>query len=182
MPRTFTARRDSVDVKNPSNVVPFATSQTRRIDAHILRLADELLVTILNYLDGPRESVAFDRRAYLSVESFAPPERLSPTRVQDLGSFRRTCRRFAKVGIVAQFQKVSIRFSNQDLDRLDHIASSPHLACQVKRFSYLVPYFYVDGKYTCVMISGSANTAHIQDETTSNKYFLASWRAREDWM
>jgi hypothetical protein len=139
----------------------------------ILRLATEELLTILDFLwDEPQKSITFDRRAYLSQESFRLPPPPSATRAQDLSNWRRTCKKFSIVGASLQFQRVSTRFSVHDLDRLDNIASWPHLATEVRKFIYLVPYFYPDGMYS-ESIYRLTELTFVQDAIGSKTYFLA---------
>ena len=112
----------------------------------IQRLSNELLRDILDHIEAdPEKLVSLDRRAYLSQESFRPPPPPQPDQAQDIGHFRLTCKRFSELGAVHQFARVTTRFSRKGLKRLDHIASQPHLTRHVKKFSYMVPYFYVEG-------------------------------------
>ncbi|KAL9599111.1 MAG: hypothetical protein Q9219_004069 [cf. Caloplaca sp. 3 TL-2023] len=112
---------------------------------NIQKLSSELLKDILDFIDAdPDKTVNIDRRAYLSVESFRLPSPPAPSRAHDVGSFRLTCRRFAEIGIPYQFSKVATRFSYHGLERLEKICSQKHLAKHTRKFSYLVPYFYID--------------------------------------
>jgi len=112
----------------------------------ILKLSNELLREILDLIEAdPEKQVNLDRRAYLSVESFKAPPKPAPNLAQDLGSFRLTCRRFSELGAIHQFARVTTRFSKKGFERLENIAGQPHLAKNVKKFSYMVPYFYVEG-------------------------------------
>lgn len=109
-------------------------------------LSNELLKDILDFIDADQDrSINIDRRAYLSVESFRLPSPPVPSRAHDIGNFRLTCRRFAETGIPYQFAKVATRFSHHGLERLDKICSQRHLAEHTRKFSYLVPYFYIQG-------------------------------------
>ena len=111
------------------------------------RLSNELLKDILDYIEAdPERSVSVDRRAYLSVESFRLPDPPLPLQAQDIASFRLTCRRFAELGVPYQFTKVATRFSRAGFQRLDKICSNLHLSKHTKKFSYILPFFYVDGK------------------------------------
>ena len=113
---------------------------------HILRLSNELLREILDHIESdPEKLINVDRRNYLSQESFKPPPRSPPNTAQTIGHFRLTCRKFSELGAVHQFARVTTRFSRHGFTRLDNIASAPHLAKHVKKFSYMVPYFYVEG-------------------------------------
>lgn len=113
----------------------------------LMKLSNELIREILDYIEAdPDKLVNLDRRAYLSQESFKPPSFPTPDEAQDLGSFRLTCRRFSELGSIHQYARVTTRFSREGFKRLENIARQPHLAKQVKKFSYMVPYFYVFGK------------------------------------
>lgn len=115
----------------------------------IFRLSNELLRDVLDQIEAdPDKLVNLDRRAYLSQESFRLPALPSPNQAQDIASFRLTCRRFSELGAIHQFARVTTRFSRRGLRRLDWIAGQPHLARHVKKFSYMVPYFYVEGMIT----------------------------------
>ena len=112
----------------------------------ILKLSNELLRDILDQIEvDPDRSVSIDRRAYLSVESFRLPSPPLPSRAQDIGNFRLVCRRFAELGIPHQFTRIATRFSCAGFQRLDNICSHSHLAKHTKKFSYLIPFFYVEG-------------------------------------
>jgi len=58
-----------------------------------------------------------------------------------------SCRRFAELGIPYQFTRVTLRFSSRGFRRLEDICSHGHLAKHTRKFSYLVPLFYVDGEF-----------------------------------
>ncbi|KAK0252509.1 hypothetical protein LTR01_005883 [Friedmanniomyces endolithicus] len=108
------------------------------------RLSNELLRAILDQIvPDPERTVPIDRRQFLSVESFVKPL-LDSGRgaVKDVGAFRRTCRRFADVGAPLLYTRVAARFSKTGLKKLEQLTEWPHLARHVKKFSYLVPYFY----------------------------------------
>ncbi|KAL9061150.1 MAG: hypothetical protein Q9162_000295 [Coniocarpon cinnabarinum] len=112
-------------------------------------LSNELLREVLNHIEAdPDKLVTLDRRAYLSQESFKPPTFPSPDQAHDLGNFRLACRRFSDLGAVHQYARVTVRFSRHGLARLDWLAERPHLAQHVKKFSYMVPYFYAVGGRT----------------------------------
>ncbi|KAI9713703.1 MAG: hypothetical protein M1828_001392 [Chrysothrix sp. TS-e1954] len=117
------------------------------LSSGILKLSNELLRDILDQIEAdPDKLVSLDRRAYLSQESFRPPPPPSRDQAQDIGSFRLVCRRFANLGAIHQFARVTTRFSRGGFQRLEGIAGSPHIARHVKKFSYMVPYFYVQGR------------------------------------
>ena len=112
-------------------------------DRGLLKLSNELLRMILDYIESdPDKLVNLDRRAYLSQESFKPPSFPSPDQAEDIGSFRLTCRRFSKLGAIHQYARVTTRFSHEGFRRLVRISKQKHLVGHVKKFSYMVPYFY----------------------------------------
>jgi hypothetical protein len=137
------------DSPHDPNVPPIKQNPARPMSngsSPIHKLADELLRDILDLIEAdPDRGVNVDRRAYLSQESFRPPPIPSSTRAQDLGNWRRTCKKFSEVGAIHQFGKVTTRFSSREFDRLRWLAQQPHLTRHVKKFSYIVPYFYVEG-------------------------------------
>ncbi|KAK5016426.1 hypothetical protein LTR60_002407, partial [Cryomyces antarcticus] len=115
----------------------------------ILTLSNEFFRDILDHIEAdPEKLVSLDRRAYLSQESFKPPPAPAPDQAQDIGHFRLVCKRFSELGAPHQFARVTTRFSRDGFRRLDKIAGQPHLAKHVKKFSYMVPYFYVEGGHT----------------------------------
>lgn len=112
-----------------------------------LNLSDELILLILEHLEGPWEiSVPIDKRAYLSVESFGPPLERPENAVEALGRFRLICRRLAVIGASRQFSRVTTRFSQHGFERLERIAKCKDIAQAVKKFTYMVPYFWTQGK------------------------------------
>jgi hypothetical protein len=112
----------------------------------ILDLADELLRIILEHVASePEKLISLERRAYLSQESFKPHPPPEPDQAQNIAFFRLTCRKFADLGVIHQFSRVTTRFSRTGLRRLERIAKQRHLAERVKKFSYMVPFFYVEG-------------------------------------
>ncbi|KAI9815989.1 MAG: hypothetical protein M1827_001981 [Pycnora praestabilis] len=113
----------------------------------IQRLSNELLREILDHIDAdPDKSINIDRRAYLSVESFKPPSPPVPAQAQDVAHFRLVCQRFAELGISHQFTRVTTRWSRKGFERLDRLSRDTRIAQQVKKFSYMVPCFYVEGR------------------------------------
>jgi hypothetical protein len=113
----------------------------------IQNLSNELLRQILDWIEpDPDKTIPIDRRQFLSVESFDRPPPSSRGSIKDVGRFRLACKRFAAVGEPLLFTRVAARFSRQGLGKLQVLAEWPHLSRHVKKFSYLVPYFYVNGK------------------------------------
>ena len=112
--------------------------------APIESLPNELLKRILDHIQpDPERTVPIDDRSFLSVESFdyTPPSNAD----RDIRRFRCTCRRFAEVGEPLLFTIVGVRFSKGGLQKLEELAGWPHLTRHVKKFSYLVPYYYPSG-------------------------------------
>lgn len=110
------------------------------------RLSNELLRVVLDFIQADPDNVMnVDRRAYLSVESFKSPSPPLPAQAHDVANFRLVCRRFAELGIPHQFTRLSTRFSKKGFARLEGITDSSALAKQVKKFSYMIPCFYVEG-------------------------------------
>ncbi|KAI9682100.1 MAG: hypothetical protein M1817_000154 [Caeruleum heppii] len=110
-------------------------------------LSSELIRDILDHIGAdPERTVSIDRRAYLSVESFAAPSLPAPAQAQDIAHFRLVCKRFAELGIPHQFTRVTTRFSKRGFCRLERIAGHRHITKHVKKFSYMVPCFYVEGR------------------------------------
>jgi hypothetical protein len=116
----------------------------------ILELETELLRIILEYVASePEKPISLERRAYLSQESFKmhpPPEH---DQAKDIANFRYVCKRFSELGLIHQFSRVTTRFSQKGLKRLKEIASEERVAKRVKKFSYMVPFFYVEGTILC---------------------------------
>ena len=135
----------------------------------IQNLSNELLKDILDHIEAdPDRSVSIDRRAYLSVESFHLPSPPLPLQAQDIGHFRLVCRRFAELGTPYQFTRVATRFSRAGFQRLENICSKPNLARHTKKFSYLIPYFYIEGERS-IPVSRGGRSADILN------------RKRADW-
>lgn len=112
-------------------------------------LGNDLLRIILEYCSEPEKlvSLGLERRAYLSQESFKAPPPPEPDQAKTISAFRLTCRKFSELGVIHQYSRVTTRLSKRGLERLEKIASQPHIARRVKKFSYMVPFFYVEGKY-----------------------------------
>lgn len=106
-------------------------------------LPDELIALIFDHLAPETKTVSEDSRRFLSVESFGPPPEILPCAVQHIGNFRQASRRFADIGAPLLFGRVQARLSRTGLQRLDTL-SKWQVATHVKKFSYMVPYFYVD--------------------------------------
>lgn len=108
-----------------------------------VELPPEILHNILDHIEPQRDTAnIIERRCFLSVESFDVPRDTSRGSLEDIGKFRCASKRFAEIGAERIFAKVACRFSTQGLRRLDQLADWEHLACKVKRFTYLVPCFF----------------------------------------
>jgi hypothetical protein len=103
---------------------------------------------VLDFIDGDADRfIKPDQRAYLSVEAFGPPPPPPPPdAVETLKTYREVCRSFSEQGARFLFAKIAIRFGQAELERLENIAGSRHLASQVQKFVYMIPYFFVQGK------------------------------------
>jgi hypothetical protein len=113
------------------------------------RLSNELIRLILDHIaPGPGQTVPVDARRFLSVESFGPNPEIAPSAVQDIGSFRLASKRFSEIGAPLLFTRVQARLSREGLQRLETLSSWPWVAQYVKKFSYMVPYFYCSGAST----------------------------------
>lgn len=105
-------------------------------------LPRELLRHVLDELEpNPDEPVPVDRRRFLSQESLDRPSPPPRSCIEDIANFRLACKQFADVGAPLLFTRVVTRLSKRDLKRLETLASW-QVARHVKRFSYLVPYFF----------------------------------------
>jgi len=113
----------------------------------IERLSNELLRLILDQIEpDPDRTIPIESRGFLSVESFDRPLPSTRGSIKDVGRFRCACKRFADVGEPLLYTRVAARFSKRGLQKLEQLAAWPHLARHVKKFSYLVPYFYNYGR------------------------------------
>ncbi|KAK8214064.1 hypothetical protein IWZ01DRAFT_433113 [Phyllosticta capitalensis] len=157
-------------------------SQNQDSTSSLLRLSNELLREILDHIESdPDKLVNLDRRNYLSQESFKPPPLPAPNQAQDIASFRLTCKRFSELGAIHQFSRVTTRFSKKGFLRLQNIGRCPHLAKHVKKFSYMVPYFYVDGRERVQQILpalqsslGTVDVRHLLKKINEQKEIVTS--------
>ena len=141
--------------------------------ASLHALSNELLKGILEYVDSDTEkSVSIDRRAYLSVESFRPPSPPLPSQAQDIGSFRLVCRKFGELGIPHQFTRIATRFSRTGFQRLDRICSNDHLTKHTRKFSYLIPYFYVQGIMALILLEELGGLTCSQAKIGFERFYL----------
>ena len=105
-------------------------------------LPDEILAKIVDHIQpDPEKFVPVYYRRFLSVESLeiTPPSNAD----RDIRQFRRACRRFARVGEPSLFTVIGVRFSTRGLEKLEELIGwKSDVARHVKRFSYLVPYYY----------------------------------------
>ncbi|KXL48515.1 MAG: hypothetical protein FE78DRAFT_141825 [Acidomyces sp. 'richmondensis'] len=121
-------------------------------------LSNELIRLILDQIEpDPDKTVPIDRRQFLSVESFDRPPPSTRGSLRDIGRFRLTCRRFAELGAPLLFTRVAARFSRKGLQKLEQLAGWPHLARHVRKFSYLVPYFYQIGGEVRLSLQGAGD-------------------------
>jgi hypothetical protein len=111
------------------------------------RLPDELIKLVIDHLAPDPQTVPEDCRRFLSVESFGPPPEISPSAAQHIGAFRLASKRFANIGAPFLFTRVQARLSRDGLERLETL-SKWEVARHVKKFSYMVPYFYFNDDST----------------------------------
>ncbi|KAI9664409.1 MAG: hypothetical protein M1829_005802 [Trizodia sp. TS-e1964] len=117
------------------------------------KLSNELLRCILDHIEAdPTITVSIDRRAYLSVESFNPPPPPLASEAENISNFRLVCKRFGDVGIPHQFTRITTRFSKKGFQRLERIAEKDYLAKHVKKFTYMLPFFYQEMRLTKELI------------------------------
>ena len=117
----------------------------------IERLSNELLKHIIDEIEpDPEKIVPVDRRQFLSVESFELPLPSATGSILDVWRIKWTCRWFSRVAEPVLYSRIVARFTEKDLKRLKTIATWPHVARHVKKFSFLVPYFYVNGTASIV--------------------------------
>lgn len=110
------------------------------------KLSNDILLHVLDFLyPDPDKFITPDKREYLSQESFLLPPTPPRDQAKDLGNFRLVNKRFAELGAPRQFPQVTTRFSIEGFERLQNIAGQEHLAKCVRKFSYMVPYFYTEG-------------------------------------
>lgn len=136
--------RSKIRLPNTTPACPWASVNMAKLN--LLDLGNDLLRIILEHLAlEPEKLISLERRAYLSQESFRQSPSLEPDQAQYIAAFRLTCRRLSDLGVIHQFSRVTTRFSKRGLNRLENIAKQRHLAQRVKKFSYMVPNFYVEG-------------------------------------
>lgn len=111
-------------------------------------LPKEILDTIVDHIrPDPEILVPVYHRSFLSFESLPnPPPTRTDQDIEGLGDFRLVCKRFEEIGGAALFTVIRTRFSRKDLLRLEKLAGWKNVARHVKHFSYLVPYFYLEGR------------------------------------
>lgn len=113
----------------------------------IVDLPPEVLTLIFEQLEPVREcAVPVDRRQFLSQESLDKIHPSTTGSAREIPKLRLLCKGFAKAGRPLLCPHVVARFSKQGLKRLERLAELPDLASCVRKFSYLVPFFYVFGK------------------------------------
>ncbi|KAK5171747.1 uncharacterized protein LTR77_003383 [Saxophila tyrrhenica] len=144
----------------------------------IHRLSNELLKHILDQIEpDPERTVPIDDRRFISVESLEIPPPSSDS-IRDIGRFRETCRRFAEVGAPLLFTLVKVRFSEDGLDKLETFAGWSHLARHVKKFSYLMPYFYSNEEDLRAVVSRNgtirANVTSLQRKASEQQKIIRS--------
>jgi hypothetical protein len=59
---------------------------------------------------------------------------------------RLVSKRFSELAAPYLFRSIGLRFNLKSFGRLERLAEQPKLARHVKKFVYLMPYLYVEGK------------------------------------
>lgn len=105
-----------------------------KLPLHLLEMVVDLIY------QNTQRSMMPDKRAFLSFESIPPalPE------ISTLSSFRLVCRLFSDLAVGPQFRIVTTRFSREGFERLAAISQS-RVAQYIRRFIYMVPFFFVEG-------------------------------------
>jgi len=111
------------------------------------RLPTDILRDILDYLDPEYTDVSS------RMKFWKPPklERGSQDVLADIRRFRLVCRRFGDIGAQYLFRIIAHRYDSKSFDRLSKLADHPVFAGHVKKFVYLMPYFYVQGKLLSIV-------------------------------
>jgi len=113
------------------------------------KLPTDVLREIVDYLDSSPENFQMNYTKW-------PPKRYYPARqgpYDDRGtntifSLRLVNKRFSKIGASYIFRCVVHRnFNRKGFEQLQMPADKPHLAVHVKKFVYLVPYRFVEGRF-----------------------------------
>ncbi|KAK6512533.1 hypothetical protein TWF481_001418 [Arthrobotrys musiformis] len=105
------------------------------------RLPTDVLREVLDQLDPEYTDVT-------SRMKFWTPRKNdfgSQTVIADLRRFRLVCKRFAELGAQYLFRTIAHRYNSKSFKRLSDLADHPVFASHVKKFVYLMPYFYVQG-------------------------------------
>ncbi|KAK6538590.1 hypothetical protein TWF694_010168 [Orbilia ellipsospora] len=105
------------------------------------RLPTDVLREVLDQLDPEYTDVT-------SRMKFWTPRKNdigSQTVIADLRQFRLVCKRFADLGAQYLFRTIAHRYNSKSFNRLSNLADHPIFASHVKKFIYLMPYFYVQG-------------------------------------
>ena len=106
-------------------------------------LSTDVLREILDHLD-PDYNDSNTRGKHWN-----PPrnERGARATQADIRQFRLVCRRFADLGAQYLFRTIAHRYNSKSFDRLSNLADHPVYGGYVKKFVYLMPYFYVKGLF-----------------------------------
>lgn len=65
---------------------------------------------------------------------------------QHFARLRLVCKRFSELAAPYLFRSIGLRFNLRSFDRLERLSEHPELARHVKKFVYLMPYLYDQGK------------------------------------
>jgi hypothetical protein len=189
---------DDFDAGSGEPEVPRALDEHQ--SAPIFSLPVELLSLVFErFLPPENKTVDIHRRRFLSHESLPHEEHLNDhqlhddqindnqirevrTRrlstvggsIEDICTLRLVCKLFAATGERLLFSRVVTRFSKSGLEKLKTLAGWPHLAAKVRKFSYLVPYLYVDGMQAAFL--GKEKADQNQTRPNSERHYCRLFR------
>ncbi|CAG8971432.1 hypothetical protein HYALB_00002014 [Hymenoscyphus albidus] len=115
----------------------------------LLQLPAELLNKIVEHLAPrkawPKKQKLIENRSTLSLESFSEHRPSPENDVNPLKQFRLVCRQFSYMDLCLEhlFSRVTTRFSPTGFETLHEILLGRSIRTKVKKFTYMVPRFYV---------------------------------------
>jgi hypothetical protein len=109
-------------------------------------LPAEIFNELLDQLEpGGREVPTVDSRR----NPWARPQPCKPDHIDSrhhYASLRLVCKRFDNLAAPYLFRSIGLRFNAKSFSRLASLAGNPVLARHVKKFVYLMPYIYEEGR------------------------------------
>jgi hypothetical protein len=110
-------------------------------------LPAEVFNELLDHLEprGRREGpMASPRR-----NPWAQPQPYRPDHIdsrQHYAALRLVCKKFNALATPYLFRSIGLRYNSKSFERLERLAACPHLSKHVRKFVYLMPYLYEEGK------------------------------------